>query len=133
MFNTAGIQSLFFNLCKHLDAEQSISSYLKSFDSLTSKLSGQELFGAQELASDYFFEKKQYDEASSRLQSLLSSNSMSSLSRMEIMSKLVLSTVFSSPKEAIRMAQQLPDVDIVENVDMNELEEMLRRRDYLKT
>lgn len=132
LFNTVSIQSLFFNLCKHLDAEKSISEYIKSFDSMTSNLSGQDLIGAQELASDYFFEKQQYDEASSRLQSILSSNTLSSSSRMEVICKFILSAVYSAPQEAIRLAEQLPDVDIVENVDMNELEEMLRRRDYLK-
>lgn len=115
-----------------MDTEKAISSYLQSFDSLTQKLTGQDLISAQELASDYFFEKQQYAESTSRLQSILSSTSLPSSSRMELICKLVLSAVYSSPEEAIRLAEQLPDVDIVENADMNELEEMLRRRDFLK-
>lgn len=132
LFNTAGIQSLFFNLCRHLDVENSVTKYIASFDSMSSKLTGRDLLGAQELASDYFFQKQQYGEATTRLQSLLSSTSLPSSSRMEVVCKLVLSAIYASPEEAIRLAQQLPDVDIVENVDMAELEEMLRRRDYLK-
>ena len=92
----------------------------------------QDSTNAQELASDYFFERHCYSEATSRLQSLLASNSLPSNQRMEVVCKLVLSCIHSSPAEAIHLAQQLPDVDIVENVDMNELEEMLKRRDFLK-
>lgn len=132
LFNTVAIQSLFFNLCKQLDTEKAVSSYLQSFDSMTQRLTGHDLQSAQELASDYFFEKQQYAESTSRLQTILSNTSLPSSSRMELVCKLVLSAVYSSPEEAIRLAQQLPDVDIVENADMNELEEMLRRRDFLK-
>ena len=48
------------------------------------------------------------------------------------MSRLVLATSHSNQEEAIRLAAQLPEVGIVENVDMNELEELLHRREYLK-
>ena len=128
LFNTKGIQSLFFNLCRHVDEEKQVAKFINLFDSMTVN----DNTSAQELASDYFFERHCYSEATTRLQSLLASNSLTSNRRMEVICKLVLSCIHSSPSEAIHLAQQLPDVDIVDNVDMNELEEMLKRRDFLK-
>lgn len=80
----------------------------------------------------YFFDSHQYDLASAQLRSLLEHPILDAQHRIEVVSRLVLATSHSNQEEAIRLAAQLPEVGIVENVDMNELEELLHRREYLK-
>lgn len=80
----------------------------------------------------YFFDTHQYDLAATQLRSLLEHPTLDAQSRIEIISRLVLAAAHSAPEEAIRLSVQLPEVGIIENVDMDKLEEMLCRRDYLK-
>ena len=70
--------------------------------------------------------------AATQLRSLLEHPTLDAQSRIEIISRLVLAASHSAPEEAIRLSVQLPEVGILENVDMDKLEEMLCRRDYLK-
>ena len=80
----------------------------------------------------YFFDTQQYDLAATQLRSLLEHPTLDAQSRIEIISRLVLAASHSAPEEAIHLSAQLPEVGILENLDMDKLEEMLCRRDYLK-
>lgn len=80
----------------------------------------------------YFFDTHQYDLAATQLRSLLEHPTLDAQSRVEIISRLVLAASHSAPEEAIRLSVQLPEVGIMENADMDKLEDMLSRRDYLK-
>lgn len=52
--------------------------------------------------------------------------------RILLTSRLILATAHTDKAEAIRLGSHLPEVGVVKDVDVDELEDMLRRRDFLK-
>lgn len=89
-------------------------------------------FAAQQATASYFFKSQQYDLAVKSLHSLLERSSLEPTQRINLTAQLVLAAAHTDKAEAIRLGAQLPEVGIVEDVDMGELEDMLRRRDFLK-
>ena len=87
---------------------------------------------AQQATASYFFKSQQYDLAVKSLHSLLERSSLEPTQRINLTAQLVLAAAHTDKAEAIRLGAQLPEVGIVEDVDMGELEDMLRRRDFLK-
>ena len=82
--------------------------------------------------AEYFFEAQQFELATDHLHHLLEHSLLDATQRVELTSRLTLAAAHSNKAEAIRLGSQLPEVGIVEDVDMDELEDMLRRRDFLK-
>ena len=81
--------------------------------------------------AEFFFEMHQYDLAADRLRSLLTS-SLDPEQRLTVVAQYVIATSHFSLEEASRFAEELPEVPVIQDMDMNELEDMLKRRDFLK-
>ena len=81
--------------------------------------------------AEFFFEMHQYDLAADRLRSLLTS-SLDPEQRVAVVAQYVIATSHFSLEEASRFAEELPEVPVIQDMDMNELEDMLKRRDFLK-
>ena len=131
LLHTPALQSLFFVLCQHVQDSALVDRLLKQFQE-PADLPADRQVSLHRALAEYFFEAQQFELATDHLHHLLEQASLDAAQRVELTSRLTLATAHSNKAEAIRLGNQLPEVGIVEDVDMDELEDMLRRRDFLK-
>ena len=124
LLHTKALQSLFFALCQHVQDTKLVDAAAAENEETAAS--------AQQATASYFFKSQQYDLAVKSLHSLLERSSLEPTQRINLTAQLVLAAAHTDKAEAIRLGAQLPEVGIVEDVDMGELEDMLRRRDFLK-
>ena len=127
---TPALQSLFFALCQHVHDTALVDRLVEKFES--SAETEEVKMSVKQATATYFFESKQYDLATRHLHSLLESPSLDPTQRILLTSRLILATAHTDKAEAIRLGSHLPDVGVVKDIDIDELEDMLRRRDFLK-
>lgn len=131
LLHTKALQSLFFALCQHVQDTKLVDQLLEQVDAAAAQ-NEETAVSAQQATASYFFKSQQYDLAVKSLHSLLERSSLEPTQRINLTAQLVLAAAHTDKAEAIRLGAQLPEVGIVEDVDMGELEDMLRRRDFLK-
>lgn len=131
LLHTKALQSLFFALCQHVQDTKLVDQLLEQVDAAAAE-NEETAVSAQQATASYFFKSQQYDLAVKSLHSLLERSSLEPTQRINLTAQLVLAAAHTDKMEAIRLGAQLPEVGIVEDVDMGELEDMLRRRDFLK-
>lgn len=131
LLHTPALQSLFFVLCQHVQDSSLVDRMVKQIET-PANLPEDSQVSLQRALAEYFFEAQQFELAADHLHSLLERASLEASQRIELTSRLALAAAHTNKAEAIRLGNQLPEVGIVEDVDMEELEDMLRRRDFLK-
>ena len=131
LLHTPALQSLFFALCQHVHDTALVDKLVDKLESSADETE-EVMMSTKQATAAYFFESQQYDLASKYLQSLLESPSLDPTQRILLTSRLILATAHTDKAEAIRLGSHLPEVGVVKDVDVDELEDMLRRRDFLK-
>lgn len=134
LIQTKGVQSLFYAVCRNLQNQKIVERWLSCAPlthSLIPKMEQSPTSDTLQATAEFFFEMHQYDLAADRLRSLLTS-SLDPEQRLTVVAQYVIATSHFSLEEASRFAEELPEVPVIQDMDMNELEDMLKRRDFLK-
>ena len=131
LLHTPALQSLFFALCQHVQDTTLVDKLIDQLES-AGDVTEEVGMSTKQATATYFFESQQYELAAKHLQALLEYPSLDSTQRIILTSRLVLATAHTDKAAAIRLGSHLPDVAVVKDMDIDELEDMLRRRDFLK-
>lgn len=129
-----GVQSLFYAVCRNLQDQRVVDRCRRAARltrSLIPRMEQNATADTLQATAEYFFESHQYELAAGRLRSLLAS-ALDPEQRRVITARYVLAASHLSAEESARCAAELPEVPVIQDMDMNELEEMLKRRDFLK-
>lgn len=129
-----GVQSLFYAVCRNLQDQRVVDRCRCAVPltrSLIPRMEQNATADTLQATAEFFFESHQYELAADRLRSLLAS-SLDAEQRRVITARYVLAASHLSAEESVRCAAELPEVPVIQDMDMNELEDMLKRRDFLK-
>lgn len=129
-----GVQSLFYAVCRNLQDQRVVDRCRRAAHltrSLIPRMEQNATADTLQATAEYFFESHQYELAADRLRSLLAS-ALNPEQRRVITARYVLAASHLSAEESARCAAELPEVPVIQDMNMNELEEMLKRRDFLK-
>lgn len=123
-----GVQSLFYAVCRNLQDQRVVDRCRRAARltrSLIPRMEQNATADTLQATAEYFFESHQYELAADRLRSLLAS-ALDPEQRRVITARYVLAASHLSAEESARCAAELPEVPVIQDMDMNELEEMLK-------